>query len=550
MPVKGAALAGAIGAVVLGAPALAAAQPASEPTGEESDRFFVDKVEKDGDEDKTLWQGSLTSTSFLHREIAGISDPLTGGAVGTENAAPARYFTDLRVQLDALHIAGKTWDARVDARVRAVNKIDSADASGPDALPVQSGSLSGNEYEIRDLYIVRGSVRTDLTVGRQTVLDIAGIKVDGIRLDYAKSQRWTYLGFAGLYPTRGSRSIAEDYPRAVNVDGTLGKRVLPVVGGLGGAYRTQRTYGAIGVAGIVPLADDLDTGTMEQPRLLLSSNGYWRQSPKLDIFHYGVIDLIGGGGFAFTNVSAGVNYRPNPRLHVNGGYHRVDTETLNVQAQTQLEDRDEDNVGVIQNNVSVTRIASDSARVSVSAALGQSMRWEATVAAAARQRPDIRLDSNGGTDQVIEGARTAEIFFQAVDRRFFGGLRLAGSFARIFALGAATGARTTTAVVRVAASREFKEGRGEWEAEVAYLNGKDESREICSTADISTCYGSSAVQTITVGGTAFYRLKRDWMLIGTAEVARQTLSIIDGAMTVAQPALLSTTGFIRISYRF
>ena len=38
----------------------------------DEDRFFVDKSD-DGKEDETLWQGSLTSTSFLHRETAGLT---------------------------------------------------------------------------------------------------------------------------------------------------------------------------------------------------------------------------------------------------------------------------------------------------------------------------------------------------------------------------------------------------------------------------------------------------------------------------------------------
>lgn len=513
------------------------------------DRFFVDKQEDDGGEDKTLWQGSLMSTSFLYREAAGISDPLTGGTIGIENASPMRYFTDLRAQLDAIHIAGKTWDARADLRARVVNTISGNVAGAPEPDPVvgQSGAFGGNEYEVRDLYIVRGSVRTDLTVGRQTVLDIAGVKVDGLRFDYAKNRRWTYLGFAGLYPTRGSRSITTDYP--VGADG---KRVMPVTAGGGAAYRTQRTYGAIGAAAIVPLARDNATDTMEQPRVFVSSNGYWRRGPKLDIFHYAVVDLLGAGGFAITNGSLGLNYRPQLRLRVNGTINHVDTETLNVQAQTQLLDPEDDraNTEVIQNNLRVSRISSDSARVSVSAALGKTMRFEATVAGAARRRPEIILRALGaGTDQIIPAAQSAEIFFQAVDRHFYGGLRLSANFVRVFGLGGNAN-RSTASIFTLTGSREFKGGKGEWEATLGYLAAKDDNRAACTTATIETCFGTSSSTAITASGTAFYRFKPSWFVMGTLELARRTLTTLDVDTTVSNPSILGTTAFVRIAYRF
>ena len=534
---------------LLGLGGTAAAQTTSD-----DDRFFVDKVEEDGEEDETLWQGSVTSTSFIHREAAGISDPLTGGVIGIENAAPTRWFTDLRLQVDAFHIKGKTWDARADVRARVINDISSPEplVNAPEPEP-QSGALSGNEYEIRDLYIVRGTVRTDTVVGRQTVLDVAAIKIDGVRVDYAKSQRWTYLGFAGLYPRRGSRSITTDYPRALDPATGMegGKRVMPVAAGFGGAYRTEKMYGSVGAAVIVPLADDVQTDTLEEPRALVSSQGYWRQSPQLDVFHYAVLDLYGSAGTGtLTNGSVGVNYRPQPRLHVNAGFHHFDTETLHVQAQNELEDPDVRDVGAIQNNLRIARIAADSARVSVSAALGRTMRWEITAGGAGRRRPQVTLRADeGGVDQIIPPAKSAEVFFQAVDRRLFRGIRAAASFVRVFGVGE-NAARSASQLVRVAGSREFKQGRGEWEADVSYFSSIDENREACTVVDITTCYGSSQVSTISLNGTAFYRLKRDWLVMASLGIGRQNLTTLDGGMAVSNPPILMTTGFVRIAYRF
>ncbi len=559
MPVRRARTLGVLAAAVLALPAARAqADDADDDDEPIDDRFFVDKLEADGEEQRTLWQGNLTSTSFLHREAAGISDPLGLGAVGAENASPARWFTDLRAQIDARHVGGGRWDARLDGRARAVSTFGSTRAVDPGDLGTQSGSGTGNEYELRDLYVVRGGTKSDLFLGRQTVLDLAAVKIDGVRLDYAKDRRWTYLGFVGAYPVRGSRSIDTDYPKGVDAMGQPGKRVIPAAGGVGAAYRTQRTYGAFGAVAIVPLADDVATGTLEQPRLFATSNGYWRRSPQMDIYHYAVLDVLGSAGFSLTNLSAGLNYRPNLRMHVAAAYHRIDTETLNVQAQTTLEDPNPDvGIGVVRNNVSVTRIASDSARASLSTALGRTLRWEVSIATALRRRPEITLedddpDSTAG-DQTIEAADSAELWLQAVDRRFYGGWRLAASFLRIFdapILSGDNAARTTASIARLAGQRELKDGRAEVEAELTYAASKDETRGVCSTADIATCYGSSLAKTFALGGTGFYRIKRDWFVMATVEIARQKLTIIDGMATVENPAILMTTAFLRASYRF
>ena len=109
--------------VVLAAAAAAPVARADSPSADR-DRFFIDKIDDDATADATLWQGSLTSTSFFHRENAAIGPPLTGGTVGTENATPfMRLFTDLRAQLDARHIKGGPWDGRIDGRVRYVPKV-------------------------------------------------------------------------------------------------------------------------------------------------------------------------------------------------------------------------------------------------------------------------------------------------------------------------------------------------------------------------------------------------------------------------------------------
>jgi hypothetical protein len=261
----------------------------------EKDRFFVDKVDSDKTKNKTLIQGNLTSTTFAYRESGGNVPEVNGTQVdaNTPSASQfARIFTDLRLQTDFRHIAGSKGDARIDVRARAVadpGSITSAYTPATNSTS-QSGLLGQNELEIRELWIMRGGKQSDLIIGRQFVPDLAGIKFDGLRVDYASSPKFTLLGFGGLYPIRGSRSITTDYQPLVspNFD-AAGNRAdagkFTGAGGFGAAYRTPTSYGAFGGVALVPFA-------AESPRIFGTSTGYYRPNPKVDVYHFGVIDAV------------------------------------------------------------------------------------------------------------------------------------------------------------------------------------------------------------------------------------------------------------------
>lgn len=531
-------------ALALGlAAALARVAHADTPTADE-DRFFIDKVEDDDGEDRTLWQGSLTSTTFLHREAAGVATPLSTGAVGIENATPfARLFTDLRAQVDGRHLKGGAWDLRLDGRLRY--------APPADDFNVQSGTFGGNEYDVRELYLTHGGSRTDLSLGRQIVLDLGGVKIDGLRLDYAASQKWTYLGFAGLYPVRGSRSIATDYPPVRNADGTRGGRILPAAIGGGAAYRTQQAYGAVGAVAIASLAKDSATGTNEPPRLYLTSNGYWRPRITLDLYHYAVVDVVGANGFALTNLSLGANWKPAPRLRVTGQVNQIDTETLNVQAQTRILDPNPQ-AGLIQNNVAVSRISSTSARAGLSVALGTADRFEITTATGLRRRPDITLATgDAATTVTVKAAQAVDVELAAVDRRSVLGMRLSGSVVRSFGVGGGNFARTSGLYVRLGAERDIRGGKGDWQVGLNYAQTSDDNVGVaCDQTTLATCWGASKSRILSVDGTASYRLGRSWLGIGSLELADQSLKVTDAMTLVSQPAIIMVTAMARVSYRF
>lgn len=535
--------------LLIAVPALAHAET---PTADQ-DRFFIDKVDDESTEDSTLWQGSLTSTSFLHRETAGISDPLTGqgGQAGAETAARfMRLFTDLRAQVDGRHLSGGSWDLRLDGRLRYVPTVNGTD--GWVSFSPQSGMFGGNEYELRELYVTHGGERTDVTIGRQIVLDLAATKIDGLRLDYASSETWTYIAFAGLYPVRGSRSIDTDYPKGVDATGAPTARAMPVAGGAGAAYRTERSYGAIGLVGIAPLGKDRVTGGQEQPRVFATSNGYWRPSLELDLFHYAVIDFLGAGGAALTNLSLGANWKPAPRMRVEGQLNTIDTETLNVQAQTQLRDPSQQLPGVVDNELFVSRIASQSARLALSVSLGQADRYEISTSAQLRRRPDLTLSTGMGAPAItIKAAQAAEIMVQAVDRHSLADLRIGLLALRSFGVGDANLARTSSTIVRLSASKSFADDKGEWEADLGYVAAKDDNiGQTCSPAMLATCWGTSQVSTISLGGFGMYRLSKSWLGVGSLEFADQSLRVSDAMRTIDQPSIIMITGMLRLAYRF
>jgi hypothetical protein len=525
----------------------------------ERDRFFVDKIDTAKTEDSTLIQGSLTSTSFGYVERGGTLAVQTGGVTTVPSASQfQRVFTDLRLQTDFRHIAGSRWEARVDVRARAVNNPGFV---GPDQAPatdsrVQSGFLGRNELDIKELWLVRSGARSDVFLGRQFIADLGGVKIDGLRIDYASSSKFTFVGFGGLYPIRGSRSITTDYTALLSNPDEAGVRTpagkYTGAGGFGAAYRTANAYGAFGGVALVPFSS-------ESPRVFGTSTGYWRRGTKLDLYHLAVIDAVGSNAVnaGLTNLSLGLNYRPDQRLRASLAFHRVDTETLNVQAQAFLVDPDP-NINVIQNEAYVARIATNHARASLSAGLGSLQRFEVTAAISLRRRGEITLSAPPqamGAAPVIQplpAAQSAEVYGSITDRRSVAKLRLGVDGSRVLGVGSSTYQRTTSTSLRVFAARDISEGRGEWEAEVAYSsNADDNAGTVCTPGvDILGCYGAASSTIITAGANLYYRINRDWFTLGSLFINRNAISHVEMENTVADPPLTGVSGYFRIAYRF
>jgi hypothetical protein len=305
----------------------------------------------------------------------------------------------------------------------------------------------------------------------------------------------------------------------------------------------------------LPRADENLDGAprAERPRVFATSNGYYRRSSQLDVYHYVVVDVEGSGGRGLTNLSVGVNYRPNFNLRLNASVNRVDTEALTVQAQTRLEDA-APLAGTVTNNLEVQRIASESARLGASAALAE-RRFEVSVSGMVRRRPEISIDRGGAMDEpfVIPAAQAAEVTLGFTDRRSYNGYRASAGLTRVFGFGGTNLYRTDANIVRLGAGKEFKEGLGEYEIDAGYISSTDDARgTICDGLNPLTCFGTTKINTVSIAGTVFYRIKKDWFLIGNANVASQGITTIDtAAMTeLSQPRILIISAFFRAAYRF
>jgi hypothetical protein len=514
----------------------------------ERDRFFVDKVDTEKTEDGTLVQGSIASSSFLYKETGGNYPNI---AQGVKVQGPTRMFTELRLQTDFRHISASRWDARVDARARLVPQPDNPSPAFTPSNQIQSGLTGKNEYELRELWLIRSGKRTDFFLGRQFVPDLGGVKFDGIRFDYAKSAKLTFIGFGGLYPVRGSRSLDTDYIDLKTEEGQPAGKLVGT-GGFGAAYRTINAYGAIGGVTMVPLQK-------ETPRIYVTSQGYLRSGSKLDFYHLALIDLIGkaaqesSGKIQLTNLSVGANIKPNPRLRLTANLHRVDTETLNVQAGAFLDQLDNSatGMGIVQNDAYIIRIATDSARVGVSAGLGPQQRVEVSTALTLRRRPSLQLKTTEGMVVAnLPTAQSVEVWGGVVVRRAIKDARIGVDASQTFSAGQLSFQRSEIFTGRLFVNRLIQSGRGEWEGEAQFSKIKDSRLAPAmglGCTMVSDCYGTSNNTVMSLGGQLFYRIKTDWFGIGTLHLMRITNLRSDG---VPDPSVVAITGFIRIAKRF
>lgn len=539
--------------------ALVPLQAHAQSTDAESDKFLAGQVLErviDAEDQKEAKReseihGSVTSTTFVAKDSGGTA----GDANRTEDASPAtRLFTDLRTQLTAKRILGGSWNVRADARARLAPPcaFKSTTAGLGDRLAdldpnlakcrVQSGAYGDNEYEIRELYMRREGSALEIQVGRQDIPEMVDVRVDGARLRYALSPRWHVLGFGGLYPSRTSRSLQDDYRG----------QVLPGIVGAAGEYLYESIYGSVGAAGILPGGEDVVTGEVETPRTFVTGDGFWRPSELIDFYHIAVVDFTGAAGSGLTNLHLGINVKPIRSLRITAAINRVDTETLNVYAQNFLADGGGGDV--VENNVTVARISSESARLGVSAAFAD-RRFEVSTHFQLRRRPEITVcppnmiegcDPAAGMGALFPAAQSGEVMLSVVDRRSIAGLRLAASVLQIFDVGDEVFQRSRSMVARLEGSRSLLGDRMEVEADLSYMHSEDTGGVDACTSPL-TCFGRATVDVIAGSGLMYYRFSPNWFALVHASASSQTYTT-PLIMNPSPNTILS--GLMRLAYRF
>ncbi len=553
-------------AIFLGGAAALALSPSSVRAQETRlDRFHAEKV---ADEDETAFQGRLTSSTFFYQELGNSYVNANGIEIADDASPVARLYTELRAQLGLTQPGVNRLDVRADARVRMVLPCDFAFASDPmaglqpgqigyDDCRTQSGTYGGNEYEIRELYGRRAGGELELQGGRQFVSEVAATKIDGVKATYTLNGNWSLIGFGGLAPSRISRSLVDDY-----------QGVLPIAAGAAGAYRYGGYFGSVGAAGIVPLVTSNPDAEI-QPRIFVTSNGYWRPSEFLDVYHYMSVDLSGAStdevSDQLTNLSLGANVKPVEDLRITATLQHFSTDTLDEFARLRLDDAAQNDI--VQNNVDVLRLSAQAARLGVSLALME-QRFEVSTSFQVRHRPSQAICSGSDPECSVaepattEDAWSGEAMLSLVDRQSIGGLRLGASVINMFGLyelglGNDSYGRSNFLVARLDASRTLMKELVTVDADLAYLHAEDVGSSSCTPeagmpVPPLTCYGTAIVDTISGGATVYYRFQPDWFALVTANAALQMFEAPSLADRMQRAASTNTgiTGFLRLAYRF
>lgn len=478
----------------------------------------------------------LTLSTFLYRETGDDAPAIVDQGAALPNASPVRrYFGDLRTEL-------ATGGFALDARIRQTT-----------SARYQAGASAGGEYEVRTLDYRLGSATTSLTIGRQRIDAVGATRIDGLAVTRALTGGLAATVFAGAYPALGSRSLDTDYVRVRQPDGSDGALLVPLAGGLGVAYQAPDYHGDLGVAAIHVAQDVPGAPADERSRVLATSSGYWRVAAPLDVYHFAQLELAGAGAVGLTNGSLGVDARPVTALQLTASLHHVSTDVLQITARNLLSDPDPSAIGIVQNNLAVTRISQDVARAAASVALAE-QRFELSASAGIHRRPEVRVALADATAAVVfPEARSADATFSILDRRSLAGLRAQLSGTLTVPVGGGTASRARGTLVRLAVTRGLAAQRGEIEADVMAerFRDVDASTGMCMTSlDAFACYGTSTTQAVQAGALATWRIGREWLLLADAHAGVRDVRSASVAGPVAWPRVLSITSFIRVQWRY
>lgn len=471
--------------------------------------------------DETAYRGRITTTGFYYGESS------DGTVDATDPASDQTLlYTDLRGRVEATHIQGGKWDAVGDFRLRLP----------ADELAAR-GQLGGAESDLREAFFLRRGRKTDVGLGRIINREVDATTIDGLRVQHRLSRDFDIGAFAGLYPSPFSRSLDTDYRQG------YAPQDMPVAAGAWGGYRTEKAWGNVGVAGILPRDDDpVDP---EPTRAFVTANGYYRASGGLDIFHYLVADLAGRGGLQLMNGQVGVHWRRSAALVLEAAASHMSTYAIELYVRDYLEQPDVAPMpGRIQNNLFVARMASDELRGGFNYLL---KKQRIDVFGQVRYRTRSTITSDNLPMELAELPADTQLEFSA-------GARQRKSFAKIdlsLNLLNITGDRTDTTAATLRARRAFKDDTIEVDLDATYLFYSDTCAFTGGVADEPNCTGTADGASLEVGGTILWRRDARWLFLADYHYQKNSATVVGlMGMTVADPNIDSHSLFGRVQYSF
>jgi len=484
----------------------------------------------------------LSLSTFGYTESGGDGAPLLEGGEMLQTASPnKRFFGDLRLELGKNQSKDDVSGFHLDARLRKNNRSD-----------VQSGFRGGDEWDLRDANVHIANAKRKIVLGRQRIISADASKIDGISYRKEKPGPWSSKYFAGLYPTRGSRSLTQDYPTApqTQADQTVieGPRIIPAIAGAGASYAKARVHMNMGLAAIVPLRADGALQSRQSPRVFVHSSGYWNDSETTTLYHYATVDLLSPYGSAIQNLSVALRKAASKRITLRTSFHHQSTEILRQSTVNQLEDPDLNAMGLVQNSISLSRAASQNFRAAISVS-AKKQRFQFTLGGTVRQRPEFELTLTDGSTFIFPTSRRGELALQMLDRRSLGKFRMGAEIRFVQGLAKSDTGTTKGGLVSFEASRTFKGGTSLM-LDAAGQSLTDAGRGACSLSAVQTCYGQSSVKAVQAGGQLAFAASRTWSFIVDGHWGLEMVNTRDAQMLPLKlPSVQSLTFFARLRYR-
>ncbi|MEZ4402555.1 MAG: hypothetical protein R3B06_21205 [Kofleriaceae bacterium] len=479
-------------------------------------------------------EARLTLSSFLYRESAAAATPLVAnGAAPAGASAARRLFGDLRGELTVTGVGGGALHA--DGRVRQTT-----------AARYQSGAVGGDEYEVRELTYARALGKLELRLGRQIVDAVGATKIDGVALAVPVG-RFTGTVFGGAYPVRGSRSVATDYQTAPSVAGGT-TPVVPLVAGGGVAYQRPTLHGDLGLAGVIAPWDVAGTTAADRQRVFVTTGGYWRPHPSVDLYQHGVVDVVASDGPRVTEASVGLDVWPTSTVTLSLSGNHVSNELYTLAARDLLAEPDPAATGQVENGTTIVRVAQDSARASASLAVAQA-RFQLTAGVGLHRRPGTTVIATGGAAVEFPSAAMGELTVAAVDRRSLGGTRVEASATALTPVGtaAATRSRGVSARLAVTRARRSHELTLDLTADRFVDLGDGDG---CTTLDLMRCFGTATTRGLGAGGQLSLGAGRDWLVLFDLRGGVRATDARFAMADQAWPSLLWGSAFARLQWRY